>query len=261
MKVIADIGTNPNLIKIDVSDILLHHFLKHYDDMGVTEFILHGNDEVINAIKSNYENRYNIKFIYINREKFREYKNRDWEMYNALKDAGKLKGYQHPPVSPHTCPLWIIQNDLKKQYIADNELCFILDLDEFVDLSATELKLIQDSDIRLCKGILVDRIGESDGKLITLNKQMDIFEQLNQTADITWGFAKRATRKVIITRGHLEHCHGHHDLYNKTDPSYKKRWPNMLNINHCKYFKQNIEGGLGPHGRKEQVYFNNNYDK
>ena len=128
-------------------------------------------------------------------------------------------------------------------------MCLILDLDEFVDLSATELKLIQDSDIQLCKGILVDRIGESDGELITLNKQIDIFEQLNQTVDITWGFAKRATRKVIITRWHLEHCHGHHDLYIKTDPSYKKRWPNTLNINHCKYFKQNIEGGLGPLGR------------
>ena len=27
MKLIADIGTNPDLIKIDVADVLLHHFL------------------------------------------------------------------------------------------------------------------------------------------------------------------------------------------------------------------------------------------
>ena len=55
MKLIADIGTNPELIKIDVTDVLLHHFLKHYDNIGVTEFILHGNDVVVDAMKSNYK--------------------------------------------------------------------------------------------------------------------------------------------------------------------------------------------------------------
>ena len=255
MKVIADIGTNPELIKMNVTDILLFHFLKHYDSMGVTEFILHGNIEVIDAIKPTYSSRYNIKFIPICSEEFYEYKNRDWIIYDTLKNAGELDHYCHPPSIPQTCPLWIIQNDLKKQHITNSELCFILDLDEFVDLSATELKLIQDSDIQFCKGVLRDRIGESNGKLITLNKQIDIFEQLDQTVDITKGLANRAFRKVIITRGHLEHCHGHHDLYNRADLS-KKRWPDVLNINHCKYFKQNIEGGLGPHGAKEQAYFN-----
>lgn len=257
MKVIADIGTNPELIKIDVADILLHHFLKHYDDMGVTEFILHGNDEVINTIKSSYENRYNIKFIYINSERFYEYKNRDWSMRNALKDAGKLKDYHHPPVSPHTCPLWIIQNDLKKQHITDNELCFILDLDEFVELSSLELRLIQESDIHFCRGILRDRAGFAADKLVTLDKETHISKQLNQQIDITRGIAKRAVNKVIITRGHLEHCHGHHDLYNRADLS-KKRWSDVLNVNHCKYFKQNIEGGLGVYGRKEENFLKHN---
>lgn len=261
MKLIADIGTNPELIKIDVTDVLLFHFLKHYDSIGVTEFILHGNNEVIDVIKPTYSSRYNIKFIPISSEKFYEYKNRDWSMYDTLKNTGELNNYQHSPSHPYTCPLWIIQNDLKKQHITNNELCFILDLDEFVDLSATELKLIQDSDIQFCKGVLIDRIGESDGKLITLNKQMDIFEQLNQTTDITKGLASRATTKVIITRGHLEHCFGHHGLYNKADGRSKKAWSDVLNVNHCKYFKQNIEGGLGPHGKKEQVHFNNNNDK
>jgi hypothetical protein len=260
MKLIADIGTNPELIKIDVTDVLLHHFLKHYDSIGVTEFILHGNDEVINTIKPIYENRYNIKFIYINSEKFYEYKNRDWSMYNDLKAAGKVKDYHHPPANPNTCPLWIIQNDLKKQHITDNELCFILDLDEFVELSSLELRLIQESDIHFCRGVLRDRIGESNGELITLNKQIDIFEQLNQTVDITKGLANRATQKVIITRGHLEHCHGHHCLYNRADLP-KKNWSSVLTVDHCKYFKQNIEGGLGPHGIREQAYFNDLYDK
>ncbi len=260
MKLIADIGTNPELIKIDVTDILLHHFLKHYDDIGVTEFILHGNNEVINTIKPTYSSRYNIKFIPICSEKFYEYKNRDWSMHNTLKDTKRLKEYQHPPPNPNTCPLWIIQNDLKKQYITENELCFILDLDEFVELSSTELKLIESSEIQFCKGVLRDRIGGSNGNLATLNKQVDIFEQLNKTVDITKGLAKRATQKVIITRGHLEHCHGHHDVYNKADLS-KKKWTSVLNIDHCKYFKQNIECGLGPHGRKEQAYFNDLYDK
>jgi len=259
MKLIADIGTNPELIKIDVTDVLLHHFLKHYDSIGVTEFILHGNDEVIDAIKPIYKNRYNIKFIYINSEKFYEYRNRDWSMFDDLKAVDKVKDYNHPPPNPHTCPLWIIQNDLKKQHITDNELCFILDLDEFVELSSLELRLIQESDIQFCRGFLRDRIGESNGELITLNKQINIFEQLNQTVNITRRL-KRDTQKIIITRGHLEHSHGHHYLYNRADLP-KKNWPSALTVYHCKYFKQNIEGGFGPWGTKEQAYVNDLYDK
>jgi hypothetical protein len=260
MKLIADIGTNPKLIKIDVTDILLHHFLKHYDDIGVTEFILHGNDVVVDAMKSNYKDLYNINFTPITTEEFFNYRKRDCDMHDRLKGLGQLGEYNQQPPSNHICPLWIIQNDLKKQYLTENELCFILDLDEFVDLSSTELTILQDHDIEFCIGVLRDRIGKSENDLISLNKKAPISEQLSQYVDITSGIAKRASNKVIITKGYLEHCFGHHGLYKKSDNT--KSCPSeALTVYHYKYFKQNLEGGLGPHGKKEQAYLNDLYDK
>lgn len=260
MKLIADIGTNPELIKIDVTDILLFHFLKHYNNMGVTEFILHGNDMVIDAMKSNYQDSYNINFIPITAEEFFNYRKRDCDMHDRLKESDQLSEYNQQSPSGHICPLWIIQNDLKKQYLAEHELCFILDLDEFVDLSSTELTTLQYHDIEFCRGVLRDRIGQSEGELISLNKQAPISEQLSQHVDITTGVAKRATNKVIITKGYLEHSFGHHGLYKKNDNT-KNCLPEVLTVFHYKYFKQNIESGLGAHGHKEQSYFNNLYDK
>lgn len=259
MKLIADIGTNPELIKVDVTDVLLYHFLKHYDSIGVTEFILHGNNDVIDALKPSYTDDYNINFIPIYKEKFYEYRERDWNMFNMLKTSGQLSQFCHPEKRPNTCPLWIIQNDLKKQYIAKDELCFIVDLDEFVRLSSNEFKMIQESDIHFCRGILRDRAGFSADKLVTLDKETHISKQLNQQIDITRGVAKRAVNKVIITRGHLDHCHGHHGVYNKSDVQ-KKKWINILDVYHYKYFKQNIDSGLGVHGRKEQDFFKQQYD-
>lgn len=256
MKLIADIGTNPELIKIDVTDVLLHHFLKHYNSIGVTEFILHGNDEVINTIKPNYKDLYNINFIPITSEEFFNYKKRDCDMHDRLKELDRLGEYHQQPPRPNICPLWIIQNDLKKQYLTKDELCFILDLDEFVDITDVELKTIKESNVDFCRGALNDRIGHFEGQLVSLNKNTHIFEQLDEEVNITNKVAHRATNKIIITKGHLEHCFGHHDLYNRADLS-KKIWPDVLNVNHYKYFKQNVEGGLGPHGRKEQAYLEN----
>lgn len=260
MKLIADIGTNPELIKIDVTDVLLHHFLKHYDSIGVTEFILHGSDEVISAVKPNYQDLYKINFISISSKEFFNYRQRDCDMYHKLKKLNQLDDYVQQPPTKNICPLWIIQNDLKKQYIKEHELCFVLDLDEFVDLTPAGLNSIQDSDIEFCGGVLRDRIGESNEGLVTLNKQLNISEQLNQTIDLTKALGDRATYKVIITRGHLEHGPGHHGMYNIND-LHKKKWPIKLTINHFKYFKQNIEGGLGPYGQKELIYLNNKYGK
>lgn len=259
MKLIADIGTNPELIKIDVTDVLLHHFLKHYDSIGATEFILHGNDEVINTIKPNYQDSYNINFIPITAEEFFNYRKRDCDMHDRLKESDQLSEYNQQSPSGHICPLWIIQNDLKKQYLTRDELCFILDLDEFVDITASELKTIKESGVDFCRGTFNDRIGHSEGQLVSLNKSAHIFEQLDEEVDVTYGLACRATNKIIITKGHLEHCFGHHDLYNKDGAHSKKCFNIKFNVNHCKYFKQNIEQGLGVHGRREQDYLNKKY--
>ena len=255
MKVIVDIGTNPNLIKIDVADVLLHHFLKYYRNLGVTEFILHGNDTIINAIKPVYKDFYNINFVPINTEKYLEYTKRDCNIFKKLKERGLLELYHKLGCGGNVLPEWLIQNDLKRQYLSEDELCFILDLDEFVELSATELKLINDSGVQYCRGILVDRIGYSSNEPVNLNKDIDIFKQLDQQIDITKKIGKRAINKIIITRGHLESCFGHHGLYKRSDIWDKKSWSRILNVWHCKYFKQNIEGGLGSHGIKEQEYF------
>lgn len=255
MKLIADIGTNPELIKIDVADVLLFHFLKHYDSIGVTEFILHGNDAVVDAMKINYQGSYNIDFIPISSDNFFDYRKRDCGMHDRLKESGQLSKYNQQPPSRHICPLWIIQNDLKKQYLTENELCFILDIDEFVNISSTELTTLQEHDIDFCRGTLRDRIGKSDNELISLNKQTPIFEQLDQYIDITNGIARRGTNKIIITKGHLEHCFGHHGLYKKSDNTMSCP-SKVLIVYHCKYFKQNIDGGLGAHGRKEEIFLN-----
>lgn len=257
MKLIADIGTNPELIKIDVTDALLHHFLKHYDGIGVTEFILHGNNELINTIKPNYKDLYNINFIPITSEEFFNYKKRDCDMHDRLKELDQLVEYNQQPPSRNICPLWIMQNDLKKQYLTKDELCFILDLDEFVDITASELKTIKESNVDFCRGVLNDRVGHSEGQLVSLNKNTHIFEQLDEEVDITYKVAHRATNKIIITKGHLEHCFGHHGLYKKSDNT-KNCLPEVLTVFHCKYFKQNIEGGLGVHGRKEENFFKHN---
>ena len=257
MKLIVDIGTNPDLIKIDVADVLLHHFLKYYSNLGVTEFILHGNDTIIDAIKPIYTDLYNIHFVYITKEKYLEYVKRDCNIFKKLEEQGLLDLYYKLGCGKNVLPEWLIQNDLKRQYLSEDELCFILDLDEFVDVSSAELKLIKESDIQYCRGVMVDRIGySSSNDLVSLTKDIDIFKQLDQQIDITWAIGKRATNKIIITRGHLESCFGHHGLYKKSDIINKKSWPQILNVCHCKYFKQNIDGGLGFHGRKEQEYFN-----
>jgi hypothetical protein len=255
MKLIADIGTNPDLIKIDVADVLLHHFLKHYSDLGVSEFILHGNDVIIDSIKPLYNDLYNINFVTISAEEFLKYRKRDCDTFLQLESQGLLELYHQQYPGPNICPLWIIQNDLKKQYLSEDELCFILDLDEFVELSATELASIHNSDIEYCSGTLVDRVGYLSNELVSLNKDINIFRQLDQQINITKSIANRATNKIIITRGHLESCFGHHGLYKKSDAFDKKKWPQILNVWHCKYFKQNIDGGLGRHGIKEQEYF------
>jgi hypothetical protein len=254
VKLIADIGTNPELIKVDVSDVLLHHFLKHYDAMGVKEFILHGNDFLIHEIKSNYQNSFNIKFIPISKDTFLKYREIDVQKYLKLKHTGKLDLFYQQVPDDKNCKLWILQNDLKKKYISGDELCFILDLDEFVDLSAKELKLINESDIEYCRGQLIDMTGHTDGELVSLTKDASIFKQLNERVNITKGIAGRVLLKIILTRGHLEHACGHHRLYQLSNHS-KKNWHKAFNVFHCKYFQQNIKGGLGPWGIKEEEFF------
>jgi len=256
MKLIADIGTNPKLIKIDVTDVLLHHFLKHYDNIGVTEFILHGNDEVINTIKPIYNDLYNINFIPITSEEFSNYKKRDCDMHYRVKELNQMARYNQQSCSDHICPLWIIQNDLKKQYLTKDELCFILDLDEFVDITASELKTIKESNVDFCRGSLIDRAGHSEGQLVTLNKNTHIFEQLDEEVDITRKIGRRDNNKIIITKGHLEHCFGHHGLYDKGNDT-KNSLSEKLTVLHFKYFKQNLEGGFGPHGSKEYKFLTN----
>ena len=73
---------------------------------------------------------------------------------------------------------------------------------------------------------------------------------------------KNPDKAVFCVKHQYTQCNGKEKMDGRKQEWYpKKNWSSVLAVDHCKYFKQNIEGGLGPHGAKEQVYFNNQNDK
>lgn len=246
MKLIADIGTN--VYRYDGTRILLHHFLKHYHEIGITEFILHGNTELIERLESKEDfGAFKIKFVKISKEQFLHYKERDCEQYRTLRKEKKLYLYHQQPASGHICPLWLIQNDLKKKYLKDDELCVIVDLDEFIDIKKERLKIVEDKSPDFCAGVMVDRFFKN-GEINNLKIEEDIFEQMTEKASLT-KHARRAVGKIWLTKGYLEHGFGHHCLYKKSRAGLERGFSGV-NIWHMKYFKENLEGPLGIHSKE-----------
>lgn len=237
MKAIVDIGTN--IYNSQSCELLLPFFLDHYESLGVNKFIIHGNEKLIDVVNQKCHN-YDVVFVPITRKQFDEYKQKDCD--NAKKifiDPLLAKKYFQQPCSDFICPLWILQNELKKTYVGINELCFILDLDEFVDMSKLDLKIIEDNAHDLAYGSIVDMFA-LNGKIIELQPNVSIYEQLPVKTKLT-SFGNRATNKLILTRGHIEHCHGHHDTYIKNSYQKKSSYHKNIDVMHMKFFKQNME--------------------
>lgn len=247
MKAIVDVGTN--FFDLNVVNILLPHFLDYYNSLGVKKFFLHGSDLIEKEVK-NICKGYNIKYIPITKDQFLEYKNKELK----LKDN---ENYCKNHVFSGSCPLWLISNDIKHQYIKKDEWSFILDLDEFVDLSADKVSEIKQSEADFVFGHMVDCIADKGGKIDKLVQDKPIKLQLNKLIHFSW-FSGRSINKVSLTRGHVEHAFGHHAVLKKRPHNFKSFAPNgqieRAIVLHMKYFSQNMENILQSPHAKEAKY-------
>lgn len=205
VKVIADIGTN--CYNYEAVKLLLPHFLKHYQSIGLRHFILHGNEELIDMLPT--FNDCEIDYVKISKRQFRDYKALSCEKYYYAKKMNALSFVNLQPCSEFVCPLWIIQNDIKKKFLKDDEYAFILDLDEFVEITSAELFEEIDSGVNFLKGFLVERFFK-EGSIKALQEEYNIFEQMPEKRMFT-RFSGKAENKVFLTKKHIEHCFGHHN--------------------------------------------------
>lgn len=237
MKAIVDIGTN--IYNSQSCELLLPFFLDHYRSLGVTKFIMHGNKKLIDVVNQRYHD-YDIVFVPITKIQFDKYKQMDCDNAKKIFSDPLLKEkYLQQPCSDYICPLWILQNELKRKHIDTNELCFILDLDEFADISQLDVKSIKDNAYDLVYGSIVDMFAPN-GKIIELQPNISIYEQLTVKTKLT-SFSNRASNKLILTRGHIEHCHGHHDTYIKHTYQNNSCYHKNIDVMHMKFFKQNMK--------------------
>lgn len=254
MKAIVDIGTN--IYNTKSCELLLPFFLDHYESLGVNKFIIHGNEKLIDVVNQKCHN-YDVVFIPITRKQFDEYKHMDCEKAKKIFSDPLLEvRYFQQPCSDYICPLWILQNELKKTYVDTNELCFILDLDEFVDMSKLDIEALETNLYDLVYGSIVDMFAPN-GEIIELESNRTIYEQLPIKTKLT-AFSNRTANKLILTKGHIEHCYGHHDIYCKNTLKKSFCYPKNLDVMHMKFFKQNMSHlYMGGHNVELQLIENN----
>ena len=230
MKLIVDVGTNKYNEKS--TTLLLHHFLKWYDDIGVSHYHIHGNVDLINHIKALYS-RNNITYHQISVDQYDDYKQRDSKLCYEQNNLGTHRVYRTTPGGNNSCPLYMIQNDIKNKYISDDELCFVLDLDEFVDI---DIDTIQDKTDYI-RGDVYDMFG-SNGLLPRLRDDKPIMQQLHTPVKLQQA-SKRPCRKIIATRGNIQHCFGHHNLLEMQHNYTAAKQP--VTVYHMKWFHENVD--------------------
>jgi hypothetical protein len=242
MKLVVDIGTHK--YNLENTLLLLHHFFEWYDNLGVSYYHVHGNIDLIESVKQIYC-RGDITYHSITVDDYNKYKQQDRELcieQNNLGDDRVLRTSRKLGKNP--CPLWIIQNDIKEKYITENELCFVLDLDEFVDVDINSI----DGDIDYIRGDVYDMFG-GNGLLPKLSNDEPIIQQLHTPVKFQQA-SKRPCRKVVIMRSGIRHCYGHHNLLEMKHNYTQTKIP--AKVYHMKWFHQNVEYlKTCPHARKE----------
>jgi hypothetical protein len=182
----------------------LHHFFKHYRGLGVTNF-------------------YAI---------YHTYGEKDREVLNyVMKNAMVVK-------------IWDGEFDenLKVKYLNEarltfseyDEWSFMLDCDEFVDISVDDLGKIIKSDANYCKFTLVDRFSDPIFKKPTTN------ESLEETYPLYSHFTSKvlggAVTKVFLSRREVIVGLGLHDVISQWEQVvYLKKYPLNGWINHFKW--------------------------
>jgi len=120
------------------------------------------------------------------------------------------------------------------------------DLDEFIDFEIPIPELINEmlgdnpkdsrSGYGYAKGTFCDRVSH-DGLLTAYNPQIPIWKQYSRKTNITRDIMKSNDKKVVLARGHLDVCSGHHHIF---DESYKK-YPKDFTIDHFAWRQGRLE--------------------
>lgn len=230
MKLIVDIGTNKYNQKS--ATLLLHHFFEWYDNIGVTHYHVHGNIDLLENIRLIYC-RPDITYHPITTDCYDKYKQQDLKLCTEQLKLGDKRIYRATKGGRNRCPLYMIQNDIKKKYISDDELCFVLDLDEFVDI---DISTIQD-ETDYISGDVYDMFGD-EGLLPRLRVDQPIMQQLHTPVKLQQA-SKRPCRKIIATRGNIQHCFGHHNLLEMHHNYTAAKQP--VTVYHMKWFHENVD--------------------
>lgn len=198
---------------LDSTPKLLPHFLRHYSNIGVTEFIIgvviyEGFSTDIFDLVSSYCKNYNVKLIGFTKN-----------IYKSEKE--------------------LIEKHLKdKYYVNKDEYIIYADIDEFFEYPAPMSEILEQMDkknIWCISSNFCDRIS-LDGSLKDIDPEIDIGLQFPLGTTLTQNILKTITQKVILQRGRviLKNA-GHHDtLVGKLD-----RWPigdkSQYSVNHFKW--------------------------
>jgi len=208
---------------------------------------LHGSDVLCDVLSNdNYFSNHDVELIRVTSQEYGKYYNREFELYEQNKQLGILheknvtltddRVMRMCRTRSNICPIWLIQDDIKKRLIKHNEWCYILDLDEFVCIERKEIGNIVKSSATHVEFSLIDRVHESH-VFVRLKKSPGILDQFNKKVWLTKKM-NRYTDKVCMTKGHAQHSSGHHYMYNKKgNVAYKNRFP----VWHCKWFEQSIK--------------------
>jgi hypothetical protein len=194
------------------NDILLNHFLAHYDKLGVSRYyFLHFNNTQI------FIDRPDIITIAICFEQFNE----------------QQKNEKNTKHSVH----YLFENQIKKEYILNaNDWCFIVDLDEFVNITPEQIE--QETSVisnnNIVKGYLLDKIANNK-QIKMLQEDQPIGEQFPLGIRLT-KYSNRCEKKIFLTKGHMFHSAGHHIALSKQT----RESGCIYQIFHYKWFLQNM---------------------
>lgn len=194
-----------------LDNILLEHFLSHYDYLGVEQYYficLEGNKPTLF--------RDNIHYETISLEQF----------------VNEQKKQNHKRRSCH----FVFENNIKKQCVSNNDWCFIADLDEFIHIPNNDIMSIINDKYNVVTGYLVDRLS-SDGRITRLIKSIDIDKQFPIKVRLT-KYSNRCEKKIFLTKGPRFHQCGHHCLINYSNTNFH---PITYQVFHYKWFEQNLK--------------------
>jgi hypothetical protein len=218
-------------VSTDFDYDILPHFMRHYKDIGVDEFLI-----ILHVISDDLG-----KLEYCQK---------------ILRDFGvkekKIWRDDYDPVL-HTSLLM----KLNKEYAETEDWVLTIDIDEFHEYCCDLRKIIaycEERNINFISGNFVDRLTE-DGKIVDINNKTDLFESFPVKSEVFRNVFHGCHWKVMIHKCYIDLIPGQH-FVKDSDTYVPISFPEVFSVNHFKW-----RGDLIENNSYRSKIFNKNKDK